>query len=334
MNNRLPPDTRLQNKLRTALKYAKVTCVLGTSNRIDDITKTCGWSAQQYVLQNLPGVYLNCRQTEFDIFTDGEFNVHVNAEDHSVSHPVTQWYYHLDHRTALKNVKLSIIPRTTLAPATDSQFNLSTSSEMLLSGAQLALTSRFGNCGELSQLITKYLWENPQGIDRIEGVRMGIDHGFVVINRCGELRQPATWGDAWIIDAWYQEGVIYHASELPKILPKIRQYAKEQTKSCHKIGMNNGIFYNRAPDIDKTEWDICPLSDKYPHYEPHMNIEDYYTIPGHQHQNSIEIFAKHKNAHRQTYAPSLNAIRLFKQHTESESTLNDKAAVIRVTHSL
>ena len=125
---------------------------------------------------------------------------------------------------------------STLNPLKDPYFKLNEGHQKLLWRAIIALSTRYGNCQARAALVSKYLLERSEGVHRIEGITLDtFDHVIVVVNRSGDLKKPSTWGDAWIIDAWYKNGVVFHAKEFEEKIKQIKEYAEEQAKKCREL---------------------------------------------------------------------------------------------------
>jgi hypothetical protein len=189
----------IQQKLAAALLHAKASCAIGAHNKLEDLQRTSLWSLLNTNLYR-PGAYIKINN---------------------------QW--HLPPRTTTPKElnTLNLLYRTPgLNPLEDPNFNLSYEQHLLLRYALYTQTLKTGNCENLSTLVVKFLWENPTGIERIELVQTSsYDHGFVIVNRKGELDQPASWGDCWIVDAATESaGLIYPGSEFEQMDFRIKNF--------------------------------------------------------------------------------------------------------------
>src|SRR5688572_15789553 len=86
----------IQSKLNAALRYVIYTCVIGASNKMDDLEKTNGWSLNQFAHYEYWGEYVkNCGKTKYknSSFYDG--NAHFDQTKKEITFPVSQWYFKL-----------------------------------------------------------------------------------------------------------------------------------------------------------------------------------------------------------------------------------------------
>jgi hypothetical protein len=140
-----------------------------------------------------------------------------------------------------------------------------------------ALSTRSGNCGVMACLVTKYLWEKPDGIHRIEYFSMvNFDHAFVVVNRSGDADKPDTWGNAWIVDSWTKDGLICPASEFYRYIRETKCYCKYQVDEFGKIGISYEVIDHSKADSFSIHFDIHPQTEAYPRNNPYDQIEDFY----------------------------------------------------------
>ncbi len=402
-------NENFQRKLKAALAYAKNICILGSSNKIDDIRKTNGWSICQSRYNKPDGQYARfsdghfsdeadfSANTEFDpktgnlntkvagyrFYLMSESNLNpwsielaINSANTGYDYRVisldgrrtetgiipwdalpndapkaakdilsnqktlfailkftakaghTQnWYYHPSNK-----VKEDMDMYTALAilspyenPLQNPQFSSNPSLASLFNDALLTIGKRQGNCGSLARLVSKYLWEHPDGIFRIEGITFGsVDHVVVVVNRSGDLKNPATWGDdAWVIDAWYENGLIFPAKEFHEKYELIKQFALEQIRECNKVGFIIKDHPNTGMDIDDSKWEIKPQEQPYPRYahKPKWNVEDYYILEN--------IYSLSKNltaidSHKKHFNACLEEIKTFYTNTKHAFFKNKK----------
>ncbi len=268
---------KLQRKLLTAMEYAKNTCILGSDNKIKDIKKTRGWNLCQNDRYDMPGKYLKISDGKFSHEEDGEANAQFNPKTRKLFYDIKQWYYH----PIGKKPMLFVEPiHAKQNPLQDDTFKLPMHHILFLARTLLLINKRQGNCNDLALLISKYLWEHPADIKRIEIISMAtFDHVLVVVNRSGDLDKPKTWGDAWVIDAWYGDhGLIFPANQFEEKIKIIKKFAQKQARLCAAIGVNALSSVDHGNDIDRCAWEIKPATDKYPTYTPGKRIEDYYIV--------------------------------------------------------
>lgn len=301
MQSRKLDSEKLSRKLHSAMRYAKHTCVIGSSNRMADIVKTNGWSS---VLNHRRHYLGNYSKAPFNLDKHGLFNNRYDPVEGDIKCSVNQWHY----RPYLSPKKIELYARTEQDPKADPQFGLNENQKQMLIDAMLARDARIGRCMQMSCLVGKYLWEHSDGIKQIECVAMGLDHVFVVVNREGDLHRPETWGDAWIIDAWYKDGLILHASEFKTQIACIKQFILDQTQYLKMLGLPYVKPDHRAPDIRVIEWAIDVKKTPYPSYDKHMKFEDYYLILDDPFENIYE-FIECREEHEKRFQGCLNGIR-------------------------
>ncbi len=271
----------LQRKLSAALEYANNICILGAENKIADYERTHGWCLFPKYRYEAIGRYLKFSDGKFSLENDSMANSYFESRDKSLQYSVKKWYYHVDDLNEIKkhNVFTECVHEG-VNPLQDPQFKLQPSHLDLLCGAMMAIGRRGGTCGNRSRLVAKYLWEHPEGINRIELVNTKtFDHVFVVVNRSGDdIKNPDTWGNALIIDAWYRDkGIIYPASEFREKIKEIKQFAKDQVSAGKKIGLSFSDYIDEGEDVDQCSCEIQPSRDCYPSYS-NIPIEDYYIL--------------------------------------------------------
>ncbi len=276
---------KLKMKLNSALKYVIDTCVLGANNKIKDIEKTNAWSLFQQYRYNAQGQYFKTNLhpvTYEDRYTNALFDQSLRK----LIPRIGNWYYRTKNKYKNSD-EISIMYRCRqvgISPLSDPKFNLNDLHINLLIAAMLTMEKRQGNCLDRLYLLAKYLWENSSGINRIEIFSTTtFDHCLLVVNRLGDSKNPSTWGDAWIIDAWVKDkGMIFHASEFKQKIKEIKQFAKLQIKKLKDIGISQcGIHYQDTKEVlDICSYEIKPTIDLYPTYStsPFYPIEFYYII--------------------------------------------------------
>lgn len=284
---------RMPRKLHTALDYATNTCILGASNRMDDLKKTNGWSSVQKYRYFCSSTYMKTSERELcSQKEDGLPNAVLkeDTEGSKITYEIGDWYCHFDMSEG-DDPDAQFYQNSSLNPLEDPTFNLKSCNLRVLSESIFALTTRYGNCGVRSRLVSKYLWEHPEGIHRIEGIKMNtFNHVLVVINRSGDLKNSDTWGNAWIIETWCDKGAIFPATEFKEKIKQIKYYAQEQIKQAKIIGFSAMENYPESDqDIGESIWEINPSQDHYPSYTKHMRVENYFTVINGYADDVIEI---------------------------------------------
>lgn len=311
----------LQRKLQLALQHTLNICVLGTDNRMKDIRRTGNWSTFCQNRYFYSGQYRKTAEHQYtahDIAVNREFD---SSREEFIS-PQKQWFYQTEDMTLKARFRMRI---PGVSPWADETFCLKPELKALLQGCLLALEQRQGNCGLRAFLVAKYLWENNTGIHKIEVVEMiNNDHAFVIVNRQGEINDPASWGDAWIVDAWYGEkGTIFHASDYSH---KMEEMIPVMSKEMEDVAN----FLSRQPPASAEEKDkkeiqvthtifatpgIYPTYDAYPTYSlnPFYPIEYYYltgnaytSAEGRSPDSSLMVTAN--DLHRKTFKACLDEI--------------------------
>ena len=204
---------------------------------------------------------------------------------YTVDIPKTGWFYRCDDYEKMNDaISVNLFPRfPNIRPLRDPRFHLKIEHKTLFLVGLFVMTSRQSNCGGMSCLLAKYLWENNAGINRIEVVTTTtFDHCMVIVNRSGDLKDPDTWGDAWIVDAWYGKGgIIFHAKEFKTKIETIKDLAKVRQDKVEIIGGgSNEVFLADKKEVLEPWIEINPDKDEYPTYSkaPFYPIEYYYDI--------------------------------------------------------
>lgn len=251
MQIRQDENHSLNIKLKSALRYALHTFVFGAVNKFSDQTRTNFWVA-----------FISHRYK-----TTGDYI--LQAEKPRTWKFCTDKFNH--YTTSLK------LTQEKKNPLYDPKFNLTHMHKLLLQTSIIALETRSGNCNERSCVVAKYLWENPTDIKKIEMVSLPkLDHVFIVVNRCGDIHDPNSWGNAWIIDSWYgKNGLVFHASELSHFMPLIVAFMTRQRKMFE---MMNIYLKTEQQTTFKTEWSIIPTEHLYPSYDKSTHVEEYYRV--------------------------------------------------------
>ena len=269
--------SKIQRILTAAISHVLHTCALGASNKSMDIKKTNGWVFFSSFRYNSAGSYVkNNNEWTFAFVNDN---------------PMIALAVDLACTAKFPGVE----------PLTDPRFALKERHKNILLFALLARENRMGNCYSRCCVMAKYLWENnyPE-IHRIEILSFNFVHFVVVVNRTGDLDEPDTWGNAFIVESWYpDQGRIYSPQELRQQATEVRQFIKADLKKQHQLGVPGRLDVLMATDWEDMSWDcyaeICPSQHKYPTYSlsPFRPLEYYYE-PNYTY--TAEIFGDRKNA--------------------------------------
>lgn len=225
----------LEQILQTAMRSAQITCVLGSTNKEESIRKTNG-----YVVT--AGVRASCFTTyskNNEHFKDGVLlephDYHLKDTSDSKVGVILEadlgfkWKL-LAHPTQSFD-PVSVIIKNEINPKINRYIHP-------LSASIISRHLRSGNCNDLASTIYCDLWEkatqnyNKYPIDRLEILYFsGFRHQILVVNRPkGSSRtDPNAWGkDAWIVDAWWEEGKIFRATELKEKYEELKKYVLQQ----------------------------------------------------------------------------------------------------------
>lgn len=306
-------DLKLNQKLHTAMKFVTDTCIFGAENKIHDIKKTHGWV-----------YFLNKRRTighfvQHKHITNSilQTNPKYDIENEHFTYPdKKEWYYEQNESAALQNrgnsISFQIEQRKKEDPLADPEFNLNDAQISLLQTALLVQELRVATCNLRANLLAKYLWEHNEGINRIEVVNASdFEHTFVIVNRIGNLKDSNTWGNAWIIDPWFDdEGIIYPASEFKLKIKEIKNFFERQVEECDKVGIG---LTNNPSDIDGRDTyclsrcEINPQFDRYPTYstDPFYPLEHYYLVDIFPREESDVNYTKRLNDNLNIYLEKL-----------------------------
>jgi hypothetical protein len=295
-------DDKLLMKLHTALRHAKHVCIFGSTNKADDVIRTGGWVMVQRYRYSRTGKYV----------TTGDRAKKFNLSQHSKK---DRWFFTANETDSTLYANISFKKRTLIDPFNDSAFDLQSYHLQIIYGSLHALLTRSGKCASYAMLIAKYLWENPEGVHRIERFSMEhYDHTFIVINREGdEPNKPETWGNAWVIDGWVADGLIFHARELKRNLELMRDYMQhqEQLFQAHGVKCKSTDFSQPLTLISRFSFDPC--SDVYPAYQSHQQVkrrfEEFYHLLDYRYGRYPSLFYRDyreaKAAHAVNFAPCL-----------------------------
>lgn len=318
-NVTLTKDELLQRKLRSAMKYAHDVCVLGSTNRMQDITRTNGWSYAQQYRYDYSGRYARTADEAENRPNMFLCNVEYDAEKNACHNKDAKWFYRVDNISTGRfcNTPIQLYKRGNNDPIRDHRFNMYGEKKAIIFSAIRAEATRSGNCGAQARLVSKYLWEHHSGIDRIEIISMeSFDHSFVIVNRSGDLNQSDTWGDAWIIDPWAMGGLIYPASEFPQKINEIKNFVYTEAMQLFNLGIavSSGV---ELADVNRhCVVDIRPEKDKYPTYHSRMMADDYYEYNDNRFTGDIDAVALYakliKESHALRFDDCLDEIKAIK----------------------
>lgn len=312
-------EEKLLIKLRTALRYAVNTCLLGASNKFHDIQKTNAWVLFPPRRYHLNGQYVKhvpstATTDSFNLSTDA-FNLKIDSENpYHIHKTASQWTYDANIEKSLLSVKYRLEARTEQSPLENSRFN--NEHFLLLASAMLALIKRQGNCAERAALCVKNLWENHGGlIHRLEVVEtVTFDHCIVIVNRSAssQLNDPNNWGHAWIIDCWYKKkGLIFPAFQFRFYMDKIKEFALLQDKEFEKLGFSfDKTNMDKETLSDVALQEIHPQIDPYPTYSqnPFYPIEYYYTFANDYPMNLYENISIFHEEHQKKFSDCLKEL--------------------------
>ncbi|MBS0290011.1 MAG: hypothetical protein JSS07_08280 [Proteobacteria bacterium] len=221
----------LIRKLHTALIANNVTCALGSGNKSDDHEKTNGWS------------HLSHLQREY------------NNNGYSKDPATKKWTLNnLWHRSKVRPIPHAI---TSNNPLRENEiFSKNNALTNIIQTAVKLSRERTATCCDKSKLLAAHLWCNADLlIDRIEVVgAKDFDHVWVIINRKknSDILDPQTWGDAWIVDPWWGDGVFYHAFEYKQRVLDVHSYCVRQKASMEKKVANFNT--DTKADSDKRKY--------------------------------------------------------------------------------
>jgi hypothetical protein len=269
----------LKAKLNQALIYVRNTCVFGSVNRTEDFIRTGGYLLELYNRQKVEYLYTKDKVPP----KQGLVCFRYDYVTKRVEKYERKWTMKV---CADKNTELFGVNGP--GPLFDDKCPLNNNQKVLLGKAIIAIRTRTANCGVMSNLVAKYLWERCDGIEQIEVIGFkNIDHTFVIINRQGDFNDPSSWGEnSWIVDPWLNGGEIYPAKEILANIKKLLGFIHEQYEKFTEMGLNIENFSNvmkKNEIIMDIIARINPKSDVYPTYgdSPVKSpIEDYYQCDG------------------------------------------------------
>lgn len=299
----------IQMKLNTAMRYVQHVCVIGSDNDYLNHVKTGGWSFFQFYRYRDVGQYLNrkAHDQSLDASIANKFNKNHSGDKNK------GWFYSPGNYVSNKNSgRPVLIPRIPfIDPLNDSLFSINDNQRSLLEKALFVIERRHGNCLDRACLLAKYLWEHPGDtwddvvINRIEIVNTAtFDHAFVIVNRKnGDLHDPKTWGDAWIIDPWYHdnenEGIIYRPEDFETMINRVKKFAIQQIKDyAEKAGIKKLKPVKGKEHIGKVLYEIKPFEHTYPAYltEVFQPLEFYYEVKN-AYTSDLQSLQKDKKSH-------------------------------------
>src|ERR1700733_1949072 len=127
-------DILIKRKFFTALRYAKYSCILGASNKKEDVFRTNGYIS--FIdFRNIRGKYVKGQNPD-NINYGGMYKLKQ-----------TKWWYHPNIDNAPENASIDIYFRHKgQDPFVDKKFDLSVEQRSLLTKALLTLQQKYGNC--------------------------------------------------------------------------------------------------------------------------------------------------------------------------------------------
>lgn len=308
--------------LNATLKHVKVTCVLGPTNRLDNLAKTASWTRFLESHSYYPGTWY--RKSEAGKWFLSEQIIDKDYE----------WQY---APLGVDVLDFKFVPRLLCAapldPLKDKSFALNSSVKQILADALLTTNFRFGNCLQQSEVAFDYLWQNSAGvISRIELIGMQrLDHGFLLINRRegSDKNAPATWGDdCYILDPWVKgEGCVRKAKDFLSFIDEAKADCLAQVPEAEVDEKN---FHYRFDILT----DINPKKMPYPVYSPHHRLSDYYeceplyiAVPRFKGLSARSIYKDLQALHRRDFngvLRSLNKHRFFQKTPSSDDAVGPK----------
>jgi hypothetical protein len=232
-----------------------------------------------------------------------------------------QWYYHATHAAKINAHKKKYYVHCRLDK--EKSFLLSSDWAEYLANNLLTLAKRQANCGDRSHLLTQYLWEHSEGINRIEYAEIAtFDHSLVIINRdfFSNLHDSDTWGSGcWVIDTWYgEQGLIFPGIEFKNKIKLIKDFAILQDDELNKIGLESlvPIDKNTKESLKEIQYEIIPSKDPYPssHIVPFQSVEYYYTIGNAYTEELVSkkgfnsLLEQSNQKHKENFKPCLEEI--------------------------
>lgn len=273
-----PSSPELTLKLKSALRLMRRTLVLKASNRAKDIKDSGGWSHTVTTQCSPHGGYVkhakhlslsmasfranSCLDRETGTLANNRLSLdwtYVCSDKHQAN-----MCYVYDH--AFDGQPSPFFnPHRPLTPSEDD----------VLSRALHAYTFRFGNCGTRTRFLANYLWQHAGSIiHRIELMKFAHhDHTFLVVNRVGDDFNPSTWGEGcFVLDGWYQEGVVFPASDYHEMVEKILISARREHMLLKAMGINvPSVSYES--DAIAVDGEIRPQVRPYPDCPRGFGIE-------------------------------------------------------------
>lgn len=302
----------LEAKLHTAMHYANNVCILGASNKAADIAKNNGWPL--VLAYHGLGTYQNKQDipyTEEDLKTNMYYSETIKEDGTKETcfsdRDKWNWYFHKDAPTTIAKDPVHLLPYCdTKDPLNDPVFNLSPSNKHLLESVILINKVRFGNCESRCMLVADWLWRHAVGIESIELIVLSCDHVCVFVNREGDSLDTG-----WVIDPWWNDGIIYPVTEFMEKIFEIEAYCNQQGKERYEQA---GYEYEiNNEDLSYfTLYDIRPETDKYPRYETCMSVEDYYYPTNIYPTDILPDLATLQETHRQQFNPVLSELKTLK----------------------
>ncbi|WP_298622853.1 hypothetical protein [uncultured Legionella sp.] len=287
------PHSKINSLLKAAVDHAINTCILGASNRIEDIERTNGWAFANQS-RNTAGEYSKhytspCSASILS-FSSGDKYIQLNTNK--------KWYF--TPKKSPSSVFLKALEQN--MPFDDPECKLPHATKLLLARGIVAREVRWGNCGIRASIVAKYLWEcASECISRIELINMvNKDHAFVIVNREGDLQHPQTWGkNCWIADVWWTPtGKIFHASEFESEMKNLEQYIDDQHNQLNAIHIDSPAPKAQQENMFKCGTEIIPSRDRYPTYDINKTVDNYYAVLGDLSEEFQKNRATYENEHK------------------------------------
>lgn len=313
---------KLENIMRSLLHYIS----LGSSNKIDDLRRTNGWSIANCFRYGIDGEYKKAKVYSADNICDKSPNYEFN---HDQSDLIVDTKKHWFFRNPALNTnfpkQVKLLPRIEkIDPLNDGKFKLTDSHVNLLKQALLTREARQAVCLNYSCLYAKMLWEVADStIQKIEMVHfVEVDHVFLIINREGGLNDMES---GWVVDPWCgPHGLIFPAREYKERLPEMLSFLNEQLKELQRINVN---MHKTPFDIKKIprllfKCDaIMPDKHLYPTYshQPFYPLEYYYLVENAYPNNTLKTMKKDLEDHKEKFIVCRKEMKFAPCHKEMQS---------------
>jgi hypothetical protein len=325
--------TKLERGFQAAIEETNNICVLKTYNRFEDIINTNGWPIFLRSRYSTLGRYYNSVRlpasdknktyrvpTPENFIQNKRYDPNHNDSNSAWVLPSFKWYYHIVDHSIRGAASIDRVKLSDKDPLADKQFNLTQAQIDLLGFTILARAMRSANCGIRADLIAEYLWRNAAelGIFRIEVVRMTVDHNFVIVNRAenSELNQPRSWGDAWVVDGWVEQGIFFPAKTFNEGIRRIKEFLRAQSDKLKTINLATRPLTPQDKDLKNVKCEIRPAIHKYPVYPikeakhpVQQYVHQYYASVHEYPEMNYLAFIKSQEPHKEHFKKCLSELK-------------------------